>query len=405
MVLRARRTGSADYGRWIKCLIAGEPGVGKTLFGSTWPAPLYLNCEGGLMSVADRDVLAVDVEDSQTLLESIVALRQEPAVREKIFGGPVETVVLDTVDELARLLQRERLTETKKETLAQADWGWYGDQLRGIIRGLRNLDCHLILTVHVKTQEDTDSGSLMVKPSVQGAVGDELAGYVDLALLMRSNPTQRVVDGEIIRETARVLQSYGTNRYPWVKDRSGKLPPEFSVNFDDDYKRIDQVIFGGRDVPAAATQVIETIEPIVEEPPIVDAPPAVPIVEPAAETPVVDSPVVPSKTRTPRAKKEPPPPGVDPATGVMEESLLKPDETETLEVPASEADDPHPPLPEAAVVEPPKNKMGLPDDGPPWKCADCGEDFDDPDQAALSMIRFRRRLDGKCFRAAKSAKK
>jgi hypothetical protein len=405
-------------------MIAGEPGVGKTLFGSTWPNVLYLNAEGGLMSVADRNVLTVDIEDSQTLLEAIVALRQDPKVREKIFGGGVETVVLDTVDEVARLLQRERLNETKKEAMAMQDWGWYGDQLRGILRGLRNLEMHVIFTVHVRSQEDADSGSVTVKPAVQGQVGDELPGYVDLALLMRANPVQKVVDGEVVRETARFLQSYGNSKYPWIKDRSGKLPSEIDINFEDDFKRLDQLIYGGRDIdrtvvekPISEEAKEKAAETIVSNPSV----PAAVVPElgtPASDTPVAESPVVPTKTRTPRAKKDPtpvPPPGVDPETG----EVTKPDLT----------DDPHPPLPAAAViteteplipepapvpepqpepapqVEAPKNKMGLPDDGPPWTCADCGEEFDDPDQAALSQIRFRRRLDGKCFRAAKSAKK
>lgn len=428
-MLTARRTGSADYGRWVKALIAGEPGVGKTLFGSTWPSVLYLNAEGGLMSVADRNVLTVDIEATQTLLEAIVALRQDPKVREKIFGGAVETVVLDTVDEIARLLQRERLSETKKEVMAMQDWGWYGDQMRGILRGLRNLEMHVIFNVHVRSQEDSDSGAVTVKPAVQGQVGDELPGYVDLALLMRANPVQKVVDGEIVRETARFLQSYGNSKYPWIKDRSGKLPSELDVNFEDDFKRIDQLIYGGRDIDRtvvekpiseeaqekAAETVAETVVPVA---PVVPEPGT-----PSLDTPVAEKP---TRTRATRAKKDPttpttptiPPPGVDPETG----EVTKPDP----------ADDPHPPLPAAAVVdtpplpepetivpepaveptepmtpaaEAPKNKMGLPDDGPPWTCADCGEEFDDPDQAALSQIRFRRRLDGKCFRAAKSAKK
>jgi AAA domain len=398
MAVAARRTGSEDYGHYIKALIAGEPGSGKTLFASTWPDVLYANAEGGLMSVADRNVLTVDIEDSQTLLELVVALRQEPDVREKIFGAPVSTVVIDTLDEVARLLQRERITETKKETLAIGDWGWYGDQLRGIIRGFRNLDMHVILNVHLKTSEDADTQSLLVKPNVQGQVGEELAGYVDLALLLRASSTTKMVGDKMVREIARVLQAYGSGRYPWIKDRSGKLPAEFDVNFEEDFKRLDQLIFGSRtDLDRSPTPSAVT-EPA--------APPAA--LEPKAEAETV----VPKRTRRkeapPAEKPAGPPPGVDPETGVIgevgreveSEPAVTPPETPPLE------DDPHPPLPPAAIKEPAKDEMGLPkEDGPPWVCADCGKEFDDPDQAALSMIRFRRRLDGPCFRAAKTKKK
>jgi AAA domain len=409
MAVTARRTGSDDYGRWVKALIAGEPGAGKTLFASTWPDVLYANAEGGLMSVADRNVLTVDVEDSQTLLELIVALRQEPSVREKIFGAPVSTVVIDTLDEVARLLQRERITETKKETLAMADWGWYGDQLRGIIRGFRNLDMHVILNVHLKTSEDADTQSLLVKPNIQGQVGDELAGYVDLALMMKATSTTKMAGDKMVRETARVLQSYANTRFPWIKDRSGKLPAEFDVNFEDDYKRLDQLIFGGRDLdrsptptivdePLAGVSPVQT-EPIAEAETVVPKrtrkPPAAKPQEPTPDPEPTPAPTDGVPTDVEPAPPDPAPEGVDPTTGEMAKSLVDP------------ADDPHPPLPaEAVKEEPAKDAMGLPkEDGPPWVCADCGKQFDDPDQAALSMIRFRRRLDGPCFKNAKTKKR
>lgn len=398
MALTARRTGSDDYGRWVKALIAGEPGAGKTLFGSTWPDVLYANAEGGLMSVADRNVLTVDVEDSQTLLELIVALRQEPAIREKIFGAPVHTVVVDTLDEVARLLQRERITEQKKEAMAMQDWGWYGDQMRSLIRGFRNLDMHVIFNVHLRTSEDAETQSLLVKPNIQGQVGDELAGYVDLALLMKANSTTKMVGEKMVRETTHSLQAFANSRYPWVKDRSGKLPAEFEVNFEDDYKRLDQLLFGGRDLDRSPTPTIVDeppagLEPKVETETVVEK--EKPKTRARKQTPAEPEPAEPEREQTPVEPDSAPPEGVDPETGVMEKSLI------------DQADDPHPPLPEAAVKEEPaKDQMGLPkEDGPPWTCADCGNEFDDPDQAALSMIRFRRRLDGPCFRAAKTKKK
>jgi len=41
-----------------------------------------------------------------------------------------------------------------------------------------------------------------------------------------------------------VLRSYQDAIYDWVKDYSGSLPPEFSVNFEDDFERLYQFITG-----------------------------------------------------------------------------------------------------------------------------------------------------------------
>lgn len=43
--MKIRRTGADDYGKYVKALICGEPGSGKTLISSTFPNPLYASAE------------------------------------------------------------------------------------------------------------------------------------------------------------------------------------------------------------------------------------------------------------------------------------------------------------------------------------------------------------------------
>jgi DNA polymerase III delta prime subunit len=238
--------------QWLKLMIAGPPGVGKTLFASTFPHVCYADAEGRLLSVRKRKVKAVTITSIGVLDELRAALAQSPEVREKVLGAPVDTIVLDTVDEIARLIIKERLKAEKRETMAMADWGYLGDTLRSMLRGFRNLPLHVLLNVHLKSSEDSETGRVHWKPSIQGSVGDEIAAYVDESFLMVARPMTDPKTGD--RVISRHLQTYPDAQHDWVKDHSGTLPQEFPVDFLTDYERLSQLIFGDVPAPVPASQ-------------------------------------------------------------------------------------------------------------------------------------------------------
>jgi AAA domain-containing protein len=377
MGLTVRRAGTDDYGRYINCLVVGEPGAGKTRSSSTWPNPIYASAEGGMMSVADRQPAVVDITSSHVLLELRNILVQEPKVREQMLGVPCDTVILDTVDELSRILIRERLEREKKDTLAIADWGWLGDQLRNIVRGFRNLDLHTVFLVHAKNAEDSETGRIITKAAIQGAMGDEIAGYVDIAVLLTARPMTKVVNGQNVREIVRFWQTYPTPNAPWVKDRSGKLPPELAINFEDDFKRLEDLVYGGGATTTIPTIVAATATvlpaQVKEEKPVSKEEAVIPPVPPPDPQPEPPAP-------EPLPEPEPAPPApspVEPSTASTE--VAAPVET-VVEMPA--------------IEEAPK-EASTP------VCKDCGEQIETRDIADISFIRFRRPLCRKCFIAAK----
>lgn len=292
MNISVTRTSDKEYGHYIKVLFCGDPGAGKTLISSTFPNPLYASAEGGLMSVADRAVPFVKISATEQLQIIRANLSQPPEVRQSLLGMPVDTIIIDTIDEVARLLIRERCEANKKEQMAMADWGWLGDQLRSIIRGFRNLDMHVVFTCHLKQAEDSETGRLFFKPAIQGAVGDEIAGYVDLALLLKAQPMSKVVDNETERVLYRYLQTFPDPTHPWIKDRSGKLPQEVEVNFENDFDRMQALIYGQHPVEVeVATPEVEETPAVVEEPvPETETPVEAPSEEQSAVSPTGDMP-------------------------------------------------------------------------------------------------------------------
>lgn len=350
--IKVQRTGAQDYGRYIKALICGNPGAGKTLISSTFPNPIYASAEGGLMSIADRNIPYVKVESSHDLLAIKHAVDQVPSVRQELLGFPVDTVVIDTIDEVQKILIRERLEETKKDSMTLPDWGWLGEQMQAIIRGFRNLDLNVVFTCHMKETQDNDSGRVWFEPGLQGAISKQISAYVDLALWLRNQTRTKVIDNATAVVQERQLVTRPDIAHDWVKDRSGKLPPEIDVNFVDDYQRLHDLIFANIVLEEGAS------------------------VEVAAPTTVVDSPAPPEA-------KEPDPVAAPEGGQAAPEPSSTPAET-PVSVPNGKAVQRETALAEdvETVLTPPKEQK---------TCTECGEPVSD-DQADLSKIRFRRVL-------------
>lgn len=399
MALKVKRTGSEEYGRYVKALVCGEPGTGKTLTASTWPNVLYVNAEGGLMSVADRNVPAVDVTDSAMLLELKNVLMQPPEIHEKELGVRVETVCLDTIDEIGRLLQKERLEATGKDAMVIQDWSWYGDQMRALIRAYRNLPMNVIFNCHLKAQTDEETGKMFVKPAIQGATGDEIAGFVDLAVVLIARPHTEVVDNKQVRTIVRHMQTFPDSRSPWIKDRSGKLPMELPVNFHDDHKRVDAFIFGSSE-PLPPTQ------PVAE----VDSSDVVGEAERVVASSKPDEQPQRKKAAKPKKAEKP---KVDDTAQASEPEPSVPQEAETDLQPEPEVEaqaaEPEPAAEVIDVREDPSSESVSESETAPSTdnalvCSECQNAVESKDQADLSFIRFRRRLCRSCMKEARARK-
>lgn len=230
-------------GQTMKLLVAGPPGAGKTRMASTFPNVIYADAEGRLLSIRDRSVRAVTIASVKDLEDMRNALDQRPDIRSKAFGGPVDSVVIDTVDHVARILIEDRKRTEKRDVFTMADWGQHGDRLRDLLRGFRDLtDLNVIMNVHIKSDKDEETGRVEYMPRIQGAVGGEVAEYVDECFLLVRRTATDPLTGE--RVPVRFLQTYADSQYTWLKDHSGTLPLEFPVDFNTDYERLAKAIFG-----------------------------------------------------------------------------------------------------------------------------------------------------------------
>lgn len=262
MSFTVRRTGADDYGKFIKALIAGTPGAGKTRVSATFPNPLIASAEGGLMSIAEKGVPYVEIDSIADLIGVRSIVESDAETREELIGAPVDTVVIDTIDTVQKLLVAERLAETKQDSMKIQDWGWLGNQMTSIITGFRSCDMHVVFTCHIKDKQDAETGRTWFEPDLQGQISNQIPGMVDLALVLRSRSLSRANEetNEIEKTLDRYMLAAPTDQFDWVKDRSGKLPAEFNVDMETEFERLFDTIFGHVDVDASEVLLEADVE-------------------------------------------------------------------------------------------------------------------------------------------------
>ena len=247
-------TGVDEYPTHLRMLVAGHSGSGKTRLAAGFPNPIFADARAGLMSVADRGVPFVRLTCAADLLELRLALDCSPEERREKFGHDVDTLVLDTLDEFQRVLLAERLLSEKRSETTISDYGWLGQRMHTIFEGLMSLPLHVVVNCHLKDITEGE-GQLFVKPGLVGAFTDQVHQYMDFSLLLQSrhwgSPPELVEElggddpvVEFPEDNTQLtyLRTYQDGVYEWVKDYSGTLPPEFVVNFTDDFTRLYELV-------------------------------------------------------------------------------------------------------------------------------------------------------------------
>lgn len=244
MGLRIGTTGLEQYspsgeGR-VKALIIGGPGTGKTRWSSFFPKPIFLDCEGGLASVADRRVQYVTISNSNDMLEALNYLKVES--RRKPSERDFRTVVVDTLDAFQRKVKDEWLQAHPNESSFRGfeAWGYLETKMQALTTRLLNLDMNVIVAVHF-TEKTISEGSGDNKTDRQefqlqlsGAIKDQVFNDFDLVGWMGTY-------FELDRETNSRVQRRGltfkpTPDKPFLKDRLHVTPSWMEVQFsDEDY--------------------------------------------------------------------------------------------------------------------------------------------------------------------------
>ena len=213
----------SDTDPYLKCLIYGLPGSGKTVFAAKFPRPLILDSEKGTRSLLNhpecKDALVLPIESFADIEQVFWQLKDETTDLSK----RVDTVIIDSISELQKRQLDEMLIQAKKQDSRrdvnlpyQQDYLINTNAMRRMAFGFRDLQKNLVVVAHSVEEKDESTGILYTRPDTTPKLARTLEGIMDLMGFI----SVEYVDGKPVRN----LQVHPEKRVK-AKSRIGGLSP------------------------------------------------------------------------------------------------------------------------------------------------------------------------------------
>lgn len=225
----AKRIASVDdLGPYVKVLVFGPNGSGKTRFAASAPKCLIIDInEQGTRSAVGTGSKKLEVASWSDIGHIYWYL--------KAGNHPFESVAIDTITAMHSMAmsfvleeKEERDPSTVRDQPIQRDWGRAGQLVSSMVWAFRNLDMHVVLTAQVRKEKDQDTGEILdttvdlpagCRGSATGAVS--VLGYMNPRETAVRNPETRKVERKWVDNMI-----VGPHRdYSVLKDRTNLLGP------------------------------------------------------------------------------------------------------------------------------------------------------------------------------------
>lgn len=205
----------------VKMLVYGDPGVGKTVFSCSGDRTIFIDVEGGSLSIQkrikDKKVARKRFDTFDEIEEFVRGLREK--------GSKADTLVIDSITELQKKLmdsivaQHPEVKRPYGDGLTVGDWGYNTERMRRFIRMARDLDMNVIFTALAMDEKNEMTGAVKTLPKMSSKLSADVCGYVDIVgYLYVDNATDE--DGESVPVRRMLVQPVGMY---YAKDRSGAL--------------------------------------------------------------------------------------------------------------------------------------------------------------------------------------
>jgi len=218
----------------IKIIVYGPPGVGKTYFSSSAPKALFVDVEGGTLSIknAGRQLDVVKVNKFRDIFEIHKFLASGKHEYESVIVDSLTELQKKSMDGIIEEAYRKDPTKRDPDVAELRDWGKNTAQLRKAVRYFRDLPMNVIFTALAKESKDERTGEISIGPDLTPKLQNDVAGYLDIIGHMSAKDKE---DG-IVRQ----MLVQPTGKY-MAKDRSGRLGKVVNAP---DFRQILDVIEG-----------------------------------------------------------------------------------------------------------------------------------------------------------------
>lgn len=182
---------------FIKVMVIGDYGTGKSFFASTFPTPAFVfDFDSGILSYRGKDFKYKQfMVSSQGWVDFQNTFKEVKAMVER---GELLTVVLDSTSTMTdAAMERAMFLDPKRSATGGPLWNVHYQMVRNLMEGwlrqIVSLPCNLVIIAHLDIKKDEESGAVVsIGPMLTGQLAAKLPGYFDEVYFA----TTRVVDGK-----------------------------------------------------------------------------------------------------------------------------------------------------------------------------------------------------------------
>lgn len=157
-----------DY--YLKCLVYGDWGSGKTWFIGTAPKPLLvLDTDNGAKTIEQMPgVEAKNYHPNDDPTDQMPLNRLQSKINSLVDECEYETVALDSSTVLATLIKNRLITMNNRweadTKMRIQDWGTLADDMSQFFGALQSIEANIIITGHNRVVIEEDTGSTLYLP-------------------------------------------------------------------------------------------------------------------------------------------------------------------------------------------------------------------------------------------------
>ena len=193
---------------FVKVLVFGDSGMGKTTLIKTAPRPIIISSESGLLSLKGTNISVIKVTSLEDMEEAY------EYVTDPEHSADFLTICLDSITDLAETMLTSNKKGVKDPRMA---YGKLNDDIMDIIRAFRDISTHHVyFTAKMARIEDVYSGFAKYKAMMPGKVLPQNIPYMfDEILCLQIGEDEEGLQFRYLQTQPSITHD--------SKDRSGKL--------------------------------------------------------------------------------------------------------------------------------------------------------------------------------------